>query len=217
VSDRQNIFLAVIGLFILAFFIFLASIIKEPVITDLDIRISRAFSFWRPVWLTTTFKFITAFGSFAIAGLLAIVFSAILWQRHKRVEAIFLMISIASVLMIDPLKSLISRPRPDAAIIGFVPIEMGGFSFPSGHSVLSSSVYGFLLVIIIIDLRGRLRIAAASFLLVSIILIGLSRIYLGAHYLSDVIGGLLLGSAWCVFLTILFFYILKKKDHGHFQ
>lgn len=213
--DKRNIIIAAIGLLALVLFIFLALMIRVPGITDLDIRVSKAFSLWRPALLTASLKSVTALGSVAIGGFLAIILAAILWRERKRIEALFLAIAIAGVLMVDPLKALIERPRPNATIIGFVPIEMRGFSFPSGHSVLSASIYGFLLVIIIINIKGRLRIAAASFLVILLILIGLSRIYLGAHYLSDVIGGLLLGSAWCALLTVLFLYTLDKLDSHH--
>ena len=120
-------------------------------------------------------------------------------------------IAIAAVLLVGPLKALIARPRPSALIIDFIPIKTGGLSFPSGHSVLSAGVYGFLLVIILMELKGALRIVTASCVIILVALIGLSRIYLGAHYLSDVIGGLLLGSAWCTLLAIFFLYTLDKK------
>ena len=211
--NKKNIILATTGILALFLFVLLAIVIKETEINDLDIRVSKAFSFWRPDWLTSIFKAITKLGSVAIGGFLAIMISIILWFQKKKIEALFLTMAIASVLMVDPLKVFFARPRPEASLIGFVPIEMGGFSFPSGHSILSTSVYGFLLVIIIVNLKGRLRIVASSIVVLVLILIGLSRIYLGAHYLSDVIGGLLLGSAWCTLLTILFLDTLDKKSN----
>jgi undecaprenyl-diphosphatase len=105
------------------------------------------------------------------------------------------------------LKELIERPRPDTANLF---IEVDGFSFPSGHANGGLIFYVFLMVLVgrVLILQNNRLAAALLRILLSILvaLIGFSRIYLGVHYPSDILGGWLLGSA----LLILFFTLYDR-------
>jgi undecaprenyl-diphosphatase len=87
-------------------------------------------------------------------------------------------------------KLIVSRPRPDASLT-----EAGGFSFPSGHSAMSMVVYGCLAFALARAVRGFPRVAFALVGAGLVVAIGLSRIYLGVHYPSDVIAGWITGAA----------------------
>jgi membrane-associated phospholipid phosphatase len=87
-------------------------------------------------------------------------------------------------------KLLVSRPRPDESLT-----EAGGFSFPSGHSAMSMAVYGCLAFALARASRGFPRVACALAGFVIVAAIGLSRIYLGVHYPSDVLAGWITGAA----------------------
>jgi undecaprenyl-diphosphatase len=87
-------------------------------------------------------------------------------------------------------KLLVSRPRPDESLT-----EAGGFSFPSGHSAMSMVVYGCLGFALARACRGVPRVAFAICGALLVVMIGLSRIYLGVHYPSDVIAGWTTGAA----------------------
>lgn len=83
-------------------------------------------------------------------------------------------------------KSIIQRPRPDVLKL----IEQGGYSYPSGHSMISIAVYGYLLYYVVKRVSNKYIKYSLSVLLAILILsVGISRIYVGVHYASDVLGG----------------------------
>lgn len=98
------------------------------------------------------------------------------------------------------LKALIQRPRPE----GFRLVQETGFSFPSGHSMVAMAFFGLIIWLVWHYERDRLQrlLLCAAFSAV-ILLIGLSRIYLGVHYASDVIGGFCASLIWLAFYTRL--------------
>ena len=122
-----------------------------------------------------------------------VTFAAVLVMiafRHWR-GAVALVVAVASThLVVDVLKLAIERPRPDHALT-----EASGFSFPSAHSATSMAVYATLAFVAARATSGRLRllIVAAGGLVV--VAIGLTRIYLGAHYPTDVLAGWATGAA----------------------
>lgn len=97
------------------------------------------------------------------------------------------------------LKAIFQRERP----IGYRLIEMSGFSFPSGHAMVSMAFYGLLIYIIyhLIETK-KLKIFLITLNALAIILVGISRVYLGVHYLSDVITG------YCI--SIIYLFLLTK-------
>ena len=104
------------------------------------------------------------------------------------------------VALNQTLKFLIQRPRPE----GFALAAETGFSFPSGHSMAAMAFFGLLVWIVWHYKRDRAMrwMCAGAFSLI-IVLIGLSRIYLGVHYASDVIGGFCVSLAWLALYTHL--------------
>jgi membrane-associated phospholipid phosphatase len=124
------------------------------------------------VWLVT-----------AAAALFLIAF------RHWR-GAIALLAAVASTqLVVDVLKLAVERPRPDHALT-----ETNGFSFPSAHSATSMAVYATLTLLAARAVRGRPRLLIAVAGGLVVVAIGLTRIYLGAHYPTDVLAGWLTGA-----------------------
>lgn len=100
--------------------------------------------------------------------------------------------------LVHLIKVVVERPRPDDALI-----HAGGFSFPSAHSATSMAVYGGIAFIAARACRGTARAAVALAGAALVAAIGLSRVYLGAHYPTDVLAGwltgaLLVGAAWVV-------------------
>ncbi len=109
------------------------------------------------------------------------------------------------------LKNLFERARPDL----FRMVEAGGYSFPSGHAMVSLCFYGmvaFLLVRNIRSLHGRLAVISGVSLLVAAI--GVSRIYLGAHYPTDVVAGYAAGSMWLGFCISLLIWWEQEHERG---
>ena len=116
----------------------------------------------------------------------------LLWQRRPGDAVVVAVALVGATLFTDVVKDLISRPRPPDPVLG----PAGGYSFPSGHTLNSTVTYG---LVALYAWRSHLALAARR-LAVAILaaipaLVGLSRIALGVHYPSDVLGGWLAGMA----------------------
>lgn len=106
---------------------------------------------------------------------------------------------VAGTILNTAFKMLFHRERPDILRL----IDITGFSFPSGHSMIGLCFYGFLAYIFWANMKSRWRYLPAAAAAILIVSIGISRIYLGVHYASDVIGGFSAGLAWlAVFITV---------------
>ena len=103
------------------------------------------------------------------------------------------------------LKFIIRRPRPQA----FVLVIENGYSFPSAHAMIGFAFYGFIIYLIMKSKKNKKeKIIYSTLLSLLILVVGISRIYLGVHYASDVIGGFLIA---LLYLVIFIKYIYKKN------
>ncbi len=144
--------------------------------------------------LTPLVKVVTWFGSATCLILLTVILFIII-KNKKAGLLIGTNLVIISILN-QTLKSLLQRPRPT----GFRIINETGYSFPSGHSMISMAFYGFLIYLIYKNVKNKyLKFTLIIILFILIISIGLSRIYLGVHYTSDVFAGFLLSIAYLIF------------------
>ena len=134
---------------------------------------------------------ITALGSTLVLIGVALAAALGLALRGRWRSAIALIVAYAVTdAVVAIVKLIVSRPRPDASLT-----EAGGFSFPSGHSAMSMVVYGCLAFALARAVRGFPRVAFALAGAGLVVAIGLSRIYLGVHYPSDVVAGWITGAA----------------------
>jgi undecaprenyl-diphosphatase len=118
----------------------------------------------------------------------------ILVARRRWGAAIGLVVTtVGAQLMNNVLKDMFQRTRP-APVVGLIPAQ--SFSFPSGHAMVSAAFYGYLAYLCWRILKGKQRWVALIGLLVLVVLIGLSRMYLGVHYLTDVVAGYIAGFIW---------------------
>lgn len=117
-------------------------------------------------------------------------------RRGGRKLAVFLAVTCLGGGLIDTIvKVAVGRPRPEVE----EPIASAfGKSFPSGHSMQAVVCYGALLLVLLPLLEGRRRTAAIASTATLIVLIGFSRLTLGVHFISDVLGGYVLGAAWLI-------------------
>jgi membrane protein DedA with SNARE-associated domain/membrane-associated phospholipid phosphatase len=145
--------------------------------------------------LTTFFLIITAFGSIEPLVLLGVVMAAFLaWGRRWVFLGSWLAAVAGSAVLNHLLKELFARPRPHFEHPLLVETS---YSFPSGHAMESFVVYGMLAYFAVLALRtweSRVGVVCGAALLV--VLIGFSRMYLGVHYLSDVLAGYAAGAVW---------------------
>jgi membrane protein DedA with SNARE-associated domain/membrane-associated phospholipid phosphatase len=143
---------------------------------------------------------ITTLGSAAATLPLIIAVTAWLaWRRDWRTIGYWVAAYGFGELLVEVLKLVLHRPRPMNVSIG-----LQFYSFPSGHATMSAVTYGFLAVLIGRELRPNGRLAAAIIAAVLITSISFSRLYLGAHWLSDVVAGISLGLLWVALLAIAY-------------
>lgn len=141
---------------------------------------------------------ITGLGSQVVLSLVTIfAVGLLLCLRRRRSAAFLLAAALSGVLLSSGLKGLVGRERPPGAD----PLALAhGFSFPSGHSMLSAIIYLTLaLIVTAVVHRRRVRVYVVGASLVIAGLIGVSRLYLGVHYLTDVVGSWAAGLVWALF------------------
>ena len=149
------------------------------------------------------------------AVLVVVAIGITVWWRIGRLEAIMIPVAGLITLVNTALKLAINRPRPSAALVHVLSPEQGN-GFPSGHAFFAILILGLTAYFISVNVKNRiLRIPALAGLIALIILIGTSRVYLGAHWPSDVIGGYVIGG---VFLTaLIWFHREWKARHSERQ
>ncbi len=140
--------------------------------------------------------FITQFGG--VIGLLVLATIAFILIRDKKIGiAIYLNLFCVGVLN-QVLKHIVQRPRPNEFRI----IDESGYSFPSGHSMASAAFYGFFIYLVYKKVKNKkMKIILITLLSIFIIAIGVSRIYLGVHYTTDVIAGFLVSISYLTIYT----------------
>ena len=115
--------------------------------------------------------------------------------KNKKIGILIWLNLGISVLLNQALKFIIQRPRPTEFRI----INESGYSFPSGHSMVSAAFYGFLIYLIYKNVKNKyLKWSLITLLSLVILTIGISRIYLGVHYTSDVIAGFLISISYII-------------------
>ena len=139
--------------------------------------------------------------------------AAALWASGKKLEPIFIVtLPSATALLSWLLKSLVSRPRPNNELIQLL-VESNGFSFPSGHVTYAIVFYGFLFYIVPrLVKQPAVTVALRSLLMLLILLTAVSRLYLGAHWTSDVFGSVFLGGLILAPATILYHNYVKGRQ-----
>lgn len=151
-----------------------------------------------PPWLEDAARDITALGSTTVLICVALAAAGQLALRRKWRTILFLAVTIGGGLLLNSLMKIgFDRPRPD-----LVPHNTSVYtaSFPSGHAMLSAVVYLSLGALLMrLESRRRLRIYIMSVAVFLTFMVGLSRIYLGVHWPSDVLAGWLGGATWALF------------------
>ncbi len=179
-------------------------IIKEELIIDklaYDILVTKL----RNPFLTSVMKLVTKLSNTSVIISLSMIFIIYFYYIIKKKKISFLIVVnlVFIVFLNQILKLIFKRDRP----IGFRIIEMSGYSFPSGHAMVSMAFYGLLIYIIHHFVKNKkLKTILITLNVIIIILIGISRVYLGVHYLSDVVIGY---SISIIYLLILTKYLNK--------
>jgi len=180
-------------------------------VPSLDVKISMWVQKYHTDWLDQVMLGISFFGELPYSLLLVLLISGIFFKLKYKREAYFLLMISLSGLLILGLKNIIDRPRPTAFYVRLV--EINRFhSFPSGHVMSYLIFFGFLILLMkkLPNVPKALRITVISLSAFLICTIPISRVYLGAHWFSDTLGGLILGVV-CL-LPLCYFYLKRNGD-----
>lgn len=203
IIDNKRIIIASISIIVV---VALLENVFDGEIMKYDMFAYRIIMKLRNNWLTPIIKVITNLGS-AIALIVLSIASLVFIKNRKIgicISANLVLITLLNLL----LKNIVQRPRPE----GYRIISETGYSFPSGHSMISTAFYGLLVYLIFKKItNNKLKWLMCIFL--SIIAIGIccSRVYLGVHYASDVIAGFFTSIAYLMLVTKLTNKIINLK------
>jgi undecaprenyl-diphosphatase len=151
--------------------------------------------------LVTFFKIVTLAGNAAVLGVIVVGIGFVLLRRGRANDAALLLLAFGGASVVNALLKLVfHRPRPELAFV-----HLDTYSFPSGHAAASSATFATMAYLL-----GRRHQSTAARIWIglgaaaAIALVGFSRLYLGAHYLSDVLAGISFGIAWAASSLIVY-------------
>jgi membrane protein DedA with SNARE-associated domain/membrane-associated phospholipid phosphatase len=188
--------------------------ILEDVITQdrlLQVDVA-AFHFFQSLRTSVADRAMVALTGLGNVGVLLpltlLVFAWLLLRRCWHTAAYWVAAVLFSQALVKLLKFTLGRARP----FDLYPGAIEQFSFPSGHATSSIVIYGFLAFLLVRRQTATVRIGISAIAVGVIVLIGLSRLYLGAHWLSDVLGGFSLGLAWIALLAMVYTHYRIDED-----
>jgi undecaprenyl-diphosphatase len=145
--------------------------------------------------------------------LMAAAAGALLWRAGERWWLLSLLLTVPGGMLLNvAVKHIVQRQRPhfDDALV-----HLTSYSFPSGHVAGSTVLYGFAAAYLLSRVREpRLRIAIVAAAAAMVLLVGFSRMYLGAHYLSDVVGAVVEGLLWVWLCQAGIHALRRRRDHA---
>lgn len=190
--------LALVALLLAAvpFALLLLQVRRDGVLLDLDRAVASGLHRWlrRHDLVAAALRAVTAIGTHVGLGLLVLVAAVVLVRSgRRRLLAFLVATSVGGWLLNNGVKLAVGRQRPTFAD----PLaSASGLSFPSGHAMSSTVVFGALLLVFLPAVRPARRTAVAGMTAGLVLLIGFTRLALGVHYVTDVLAGYVLGAAW---------------------
>jgi len=163
-----------------------------------------------PAELVEVIRDITSLGGGTVITLVTLIVAGFLALRRNYKSLVLLVVASLGGGLIDTvIKDVVGRGRP--TIVPHL-MEVHSLSFPSGHSMMSMVVYVILAVLVtpqLPDRRTRVYVVAVALFLT--LMIGISRVYLGVHYPSDVLGGWFMGLAWATLCWLAAWYVERRR------
>lgn len=199
-------------------FIEIAEELRENDLDQIDNAVTEMVISFRGPALTKVFTFVTHLGdryAYLVFGVALGVFMYIRYRNWSFIAQGMVVMALSTMSNVV-LKDIFDRQRP---VIDHL-VHVDTLSFPSGHSMSAMAFYGFLIYLSFqFDMRKRQRLALIIPLVTLIFLVGLSRIYLGVHFPSDVAAGYMGGLIWLTFCIIVFnvgsLYLVERRRHDH--
>jgi len=171
---------------------------------------------WGPWWLEEAAADLTSLGGIAVLGLFATVAVVFLLIQRKRLSALVLLVGLAGgVLLSEGLKAVFDRERPPEL---YQAVDTINASFPSGHALLSAVFYLSLGVMLTRAFpRHRIKGFVLGVAILIALLVGVTRVYLGAHWATDVLAGWSVGAAWAMLLWLVSYVVERRQIVHHAQ
>ena len=150
-----------------------------------------------PAWLTDALRDVTSLGGVTLIALATLMAAAaLLYRRHWRRALVLIVVVVLANASDDGLKAFYSRARPDYAVAG---LYLSPHSFPSGHSTASAALWLTLGTIAAsFEPRTDAKVFWFAMAIATFLAVGFSRVYLGAHWPTDVLAGWILGAIWAL-------------------
>ena len=205
-GDIMKFFKWFVLVFLFFGFSFLAYLVINDKISFFDNFVYDVITFYQNDFWTGFFKFITFFASVLMIALVSL-FSFLIFKNKR--YGVFISLNAIFLLILNILlKFIFMRERPFELMI----IIEDGYSFPSGHAMAALGFYGFIIYLLChLNVSKKVKYVWTLFLGLFIILIGISRIYLGVHYASDVLGGFLVSGFYLILFTTFCAKFLKES------
>lgn len=190
----------------------MAVLVSKQTIVHFDSTIISFVQSFEATMLTSIKKFFTVIGGAKLIVVISLLVLFLLYKvlKHRSELILFIAVIAGANVLFASLKLLFHRERPDLHRL----IEASNYSFPSGHATNAFALYGIITFLLWRHIPSRLvRIILSVFMILTI---GLSRIYLGVHYPSDVIAGYFISACWLTF-AIWFYQRYKEKQYERKQ
>lgn len=192
---------------LISLFAFIVVLLETGQIVRIENLVYNTLSEYINPIFTTIVKIITNIGGPVIITIICLVLLLLHATRKKYGVPVFVTVATSFILNCI-LKNIFLRPRPDVLRL----VTETSYSFPSGHSMVNASLYTILVLLLLKNSskKGKTIILSISFVIL-FLLIGISRIYLGVHYLGDVLAGWILG----VLVAFVIYLIFKLKNKNN--
>jgi membrane protein DedA with SNARE-associated domain/membrane-associated phospholipid phosphatase len=180
----------------------LQDVLTHEEAVNLDPGIERFVIDHRVAWLTDVLRTFTRLGSNAvlIPVVAALVVYFIARRRNWRPAALAVAALAGADALYDIVKPIVERPRPPAP---FHLVGVSGFSFPSGHATAVTAVWGMVATLLLVGAPVRRKVLAGVVVALVVLIVATSRVYLGVHWFTDVLGGIALGGLWLCVLWMI--------------
>ncbi len=189
----------------------LQDVVRNEKVVQIDAPLMRFFAGHREVWLTRVMEAVTWLGSVTVLGALVVGVGLVAHRRSRSWRPLRLLVVtlVGAVLLSDLVKVLVAKPRPPAAD---ALVHASGYSFPSGHATqATATLLCAALVLAALTASWSRRVTLVTVAAGLAVLVGVTRVYLGVHAPSDVLGGWALGGLWLT-VTLAAFRLLDRPN-----
>ncbi len=180
-----------------------------------DLKISHELQEVKNPVFASGMRWISALGDTWIGVIIVGMVCALYVSRRQSLEAFFILATLSNFALTSFLKVLVARPRPPDFFLDpsdFL-LSVNQYSFPSGHVLFFVVFFGFIAYLAWLHQTGFPRMMVIATCSALVILIGPSRIYLGAHWASDVLGSYIIGILW-LFVLVLGYQLVAHRNHS---